>query len=285
MVYDGDDGMVDMGAVLYGVQDHVATVMLNRPERLNALGHAPGGVYRSLMDALETADRDPDVRCIVLRGAGRAFSAGGDLQSTPKVTAKDWYWFLVEGDLDNERIRALDTPVIGAIHGYCYGAALMLALHLDILIASEDARFGLMETRFGQPGADVLVYHVGPQWAKFLAISGEILTAAKAREIGLVMEVFAADTFLAKVYDLARRVAAMPPDGVVFNRRVVNSAMDMAGWRNQKTVSNALSAVLNSVAREQATLAGEKFSELRTRDWEAFKEARDKPFAPPWLEG
>jgi hypothetical protein len=76
----------------------------------------------------------------------------------------------------------------------------------------------------------------------------------------------------------------MPPDGVTFNRRVINSAMDMMGWRNQKTVSNAMSAVLNSVAREQLTADGEKFMELRSRDWNAFKEARDRPFTPPWLE-
>lgn len=278
------EGMVEIGAVLYGVRDHVATVLLNRPERLNALGHQPDGVYRSLMEALETADRDPEVRCVVLRGAGRAFSSGGDSQGAPKLTAKDWYWFLVEGDVDNERMRELRKPIIGAVHGFCYGAALMMALHLDILIASEEARFGLMETRFGQPGADVLAYHVGPQWAKFMVLSGEMLTAAKAREIGLVLEVFPATVFEAKVYDLARRVAAMPPDGVTFNRRVINSAMDMMGWRNQKTVSNAMSAVLNSVAREQLTVDGEKFMELRSRDWNAFKEARDGPFTPPWLE-
>lgn len=274
----------EIGKVLYAKSGGVATITLNRPDRLNALGHEPGGVYRSLIAALERTDADPEVRCVVVTATGRAFSAGGDLRGTPKNSAVDWYWFLEEGDQFNERIREFRKPVIGAINGFCYGAALMMVIHFDMLIAVDTAQFGLIEARFGEPGVDMLTFMVGPQWAKFLVLSGDLISARKAKEIGLVMAVFPQATFEAKVKDLARRVASLPPTAAMLNRRVVNSALDMMGWRQQKYAANALNAVIDSVAKEQYAANGKKFSELRAESWAAFKQARDEPFTPPWLE-
>ena len=271
--------------ILYRKDGRVATITLNRPDKLNAMDHGPGSVQRAVLAALEDADQDDEIRCVVITGAGRAFSSGGDLGHGAKLeTAVDWYWFACVEDFDNERIRTLRKPLIGAINGICYGAALIMAAHFDFIIAVEDARFGLIETRYGGTGVDVLAYLVGPQWARFLAMSGELISARKAKEIGLVLEVFPAETFEAKVYDLAARIAAMPPTPLQLNRRVITGATKMMGWGMQKDLAMALNAVTNSVAGEQTASDGRKFSDLMREGWPSFKAARDEPFRTPWLE-
>jgi enoyl-CoA hydratase/carnithine racemase len=271
--------------LLYAVADGVATLTLNMPHRLNAIDHGEGSLQRELVETLERADADYSVRCMVVTGAGRAFCSGGDLAAANTLeSSTDWYWFLSVEDADNERIRALRKPVIGAINGMCYGAGLIMAVHFDFLIASDQARFGLIETRFGGTGVDVLAYHVGFQWAKFLALTGELIDAEQAREIGLVVAVVPHDRFTEKVADLGRRVASMPYEAVQSNRRVVNGAMEHAGWTAQKEHALALNAVVNGGIKEARAADGRRFSDLLKEGWEVYKEARDAPFKTPWLK-
>jgi enoyl-CoA hydratase/carnithine racemase len=270
--------------VLYEVRDGFAMLTLNRPSRLNAIDHGPGSVQRELVEMLERADADDEVRCMVVTGAGRAFSSGGELGAAEALTSSsDWYWFLHQEDADNERIRRLRKPVIGAINGLCLGAGLIMAVHFDFLVASDRARFGLIETRFGGTGVDVLAYHVGFQWAKFLALTGELIDAGQAQRIGLVVAVVPHDRFEEKVNDLGRRVASMPRTAVASNRRVVNGAMEHMGWTAQKEHALALNAVANGDLRGVTAADGRLFSELLKEGWEVYKEARDAPFRPPWL--
>jgi enoyl-CoA hydratase/carnithine racemase len=239
-----------------------------------------------IVDALAVADGDPEVRCVVITGAGRAFSSGGDDRRLPPMEAvTDHLRFLESVDRANERVRAMHKPMVGAINGLCYGAALMFALHLDVLVASEDARFGMIETRFGASGVEMLPFWVGAQWAKFLAISGELITAEKAKEIGLVIEVIPRESFAAKVDDLARRIAAMPPEAVMLNRRLINGALTMMGWAAQKELAQALNTITNAIVGDATSSDGQNFQQvLRERGWTAFKEVRDAAFADPWLE-
>jgi enoyl-CoA hydratase/carnithine racemase len=277
--------------VLYDVTDRVATVTLNDPEHLNFIGHGPGSMEQGLLDALTRADLDDNVRCVVVTGAGRAFSSGGGPGMYANVppssewsTAVDYYRFLSQWCDNLEQIRNMRKPTIGAINGLCYGSAFNIIAQLDLLIAVDTATLGLIETRFGATGIDVFTYLVGPQWAKFLAISGELITAAKAKEIGLILDVFPAETFRDKVYDLARRVAAMPPDAVMLNRRLVNAATKIMGWTVTTELSRALDAVTNSVAHLATSADGRNFTELReSGDWEGYKDARDAAFREPWL--
>jgi enoyl-CoA hydratase/carnithine racemase len=271
--------------LLTSVEGGVATFTLNRPSRLNAMDHGPGSLQRELVDALAAADDDPEVRCSIVTGAGRAFCSGGELGALNALsTSRDWYWFLRHEDEDNERIRHLRKPTIGALNGLCLGAGLIMAAHFDILVASDRATLGFIETRFGGTGVDAIAYHVGPQWAKLMAISGELLTAEKAQEIGLVVAVIPHEHFEAKVADLGRRVASMPSQAVEMNRRVVNGAMDNMGWGSQKDLALALNAVTNGDARHMAAADGRLFSDLMSTGWTTFKEARDAPFSVPWLE-
>ena len=271
--------------VLYDVKDGVATITLNRPERLNPLGHGPDSMQRAVVDRLREADADDAVGCVVVTGAGRAFSSGGDVSGGRKLdTGLDWYWFLTEEDVDNELIRELRKPVIGAINGMCYGAGLMMAAHFDILLASSEARLGLIETRFGGTGAEALNYLVGPQWAKFMALSGELLSAEKAKEIGLVLEVFPPELLAEKAQDLGRRIASMPRETMIMNRRVINVGMNMSGWSAQKAAGMAFNAATNSCHAEHRAWNGERFKDLREQGWSRYKEIRDAPFTPSWFD-
>lgn len=270
--------------VLYTVSDGVGTITLNRPSRLNPISHGPNSMQRAIVDCLEQADGDDSVGCVVITGAGRAFSSGGDVASGKKrpETGLDWYWFLTEEDIDNERIRELRKPVIGAINGMCYGAAFMMSLHFDIRLASTDARLGLIETRFGGTGAEGLNYLVGPQWAKFLSLSGELVTAEKAKEIGLVLEVFPPDQLMVKAVDLARRIASMPRDTMIMNRRMINTGMNMTGWKAQKEAGLAFNAATNTT--QHRAWNGETFAALKQRGWQEYKAVRDAPFTTPWFD-
>lgn len=271
--------------VLYSVTDGVATITLNRPSRLNAMSHGPGSVQRTIVEMLTAADADESVGCVVVTGAGRAFSSGGEFGAKPPPpTGLDWYWFLTEEDVDNEKIRELRKPVIGAINGICYGAAMMMAAHFDFLVASSAAKFGLIETRFGGTGAEALNYLIGPQWAKFMALSGELLTAQKAKEIGLVLEVVEPEALLPKALDLARRIAAMPRDTMIMNRRMINTGMNLSGWTAQKQAGIAFNAVANAGFAEHRAWNGERFSDLLKKGWASFKDVRDAPFKQSWFD-
>jgi enoyl-CoA hydratase/carnithine racemase len=271
--------------ILYASSDGVARITLNEPGRLNAIDHGPGSMEDELVAALALAERDDDVGCIVITGTGRAFSSGGDMGLGGMETPVDHLRFLEGTNRANEAIRNCAKPTVGAINGICYGAALIMVLHLDLLIAVEEARFGMIETRFGAVGVEMLPFAVGVQWAKFLAISGEIISAGRAREIGLVLEVFPRDDFEAKVSDLARRIAAMPRHGVALNRRLINGAAVMMGWHAQRELGVALNTVTSAMVDHAQNARGQNLQRvLRDEGWAAFKEARDAAFSEPWLD-
>lgn len=279
-----------VGKVVYRSGEGIATITLNRPEALNPLDHGPGSMHEDILTCLRRAHADDDVRVVVVTGAGRAFCAGGDMgrgitdgSDTSLAGSPDWLRFHDTQDGENEEIRRLSKPVIGALNGYCYGAGFMMAMHFDLLVAAESASLGLIETRFGSVGAETLAFHVGPQWAKFLAISGEVVPASVAERIGLVLASFPDEEFPVKIVELARRIAAMPPTAVQLNRRLVNAAMDTMGWTNLKQASRAVNAITDSVMKEQRAADGRLFSELLDTGWSEFKAARDAPFEPAWL--
>lgn len=271
--------------VLYDLKDGVATITLNRPDQLNPISHGPNSMQREIVERLEQADRDDTVGCVIITGAGRAFSAGGPMgKSVPPETGLDWFKFLHQENDDNERIRELSKPVIGAINGLCYGAAFIMAVHFDFVLASKNARLGLIETRFGGTGAEALNYLIGPQWAKFLALTGELISAEKAKEIGLVLEVFSSEELMPKAQELAHRIAAMPRQTMLMNRRLINEGMNADGWIAQKQAGLALNSVINSCFKEHRAWNGEKFSDLLQQGWKKYKEVRDEPFKDPWLK-
>jgi enoyl-CoA hydratase/carnithine racemase len=263
--------------------DRIATIRLNDPDRLNPLGRAMRSV---LGPALAEADADPDVRCIVLTGTGRAFSTGADQsQGDPVESSVDWFWFHKEPyGVARVEPHAMRTPVIAAVNGLCYGAGMLVAAECDIVVAAESARFCMIEARMAHGGAGNLPFFIGPQWTKFLMFTGEIISPRRAQEIGLVLEVVPDDELLERVKKLAIRIASMPGQGVELQKQQVNGTLDMMGWAANRTFSASHGGVLDGAAVGATLPDGRDLFEIHKQEgFRAFKDARDEAHKEPWL--
>jgi enoyl-CoA hydratase/carnithine racemase len=270
--------------VIYEKDGPVATITLNDPERLNPLGKA---MREALGTALGEADRDPEVRCIVLTGSGRAFSSGADQsKGDPVESAVDWFWQYKEPygttPVDPHNMR---TPVIAAINGLCYAAGMIMTAECDLIVAAESARFCMLETRMAHGGGGNLPFLIGQQWTRFLLYTGEIISARRAKEIGLVLEVVPDDELLERVHKLAVRIASMPGQGVELQKQQVNGTLDMMGWALNQTFNASHGGVLESAATDARLPDGRVLMDIhKTEGFRAFKDARDAAHKEPWLE-
>jgi enoyl-CoA hydratase/carnithine racemase len=227
--------------VLYEKLDHVARITLNRPERVNAINQQ---MLNDLDNALDTAEGDDDVRTIVVRGSGSAFSSGFDLKEQmerrPQGVAA-WRTIL-QRDFDTVvRFWRCPKPTIAAIRGACLAGACELALACDISIASEDAFFGEPELKFGA-GIVVMIlpWIVGPKVAKEIIMTGEDrIDAARAREIGMVNRVVPGAELDKAALALARHLAVIDPGLMRQTKRAINRAYEAA------SMAGALDAALD----------------------------------------
>jgi enoyl-CoA hydratase/carnithine racemase len=260
--------------------------VLDRPETRNALSARPGGTRDQIACALGLAEDDPDVGCVVLRGAGPAFSGGGDLTGNiPREQAVDDERFLAAADAFHRRVRASTVPVIAAVHGYCLGAGLVLASSCDLVLAGEGCRFGFPEGRLGMVGVSPLVTVIGRQWAKMLMITGELISAPTAQRIGLVLAVEPDDVLLERAVDLARRVARMPADAVLLNRRCIDAVADASGDEAGRIASHGADTITASMARHATAPDGRTFRSIIAEEGMAgLKAARQEQYTDPWLE-
>ncbi|MGE3693503.1 MAG: enoyl-CoA hydratase-related protein [Novosphingobium sp.] len=199
--------------VLYEVNDRIATITLNRPEKLNAVN---GPLVRELMAALDRADADDDVRVVVVTGAGRAFCAGADLsRGADSFIAQDSG---PDGKSNQElgghlaiQLYNLKKPVIGAINGGAAGMGATLILPMDIRICTEEAKFGFVFSRRAmtlETGASFFLPRIiGISKALEWCLSGRMVPAAEALEHGLVSAVVPREQLLAKAGSIAREIA------------------------------------------------------------------------------
>jgi 2-(1,2-epoxy-1,2-dihydrophenyl)acetyl-CoA isomerase len=209
--------------VLISHEGDVALVTINRPERMNALDSATARAVRSAIEEVSSA------RVVILTGAGRAFCAGGDLEELSRWTdldpdqiAKalyDGYQGMVQA------IRRADAIVIAAINGAAVGAGLDLALACDLRVAGEGAKLGQVWVGLGvipgTGGAWFTQALAGPTVAAEMLLTGEIIDAFRAREVGLVNEVVPDDELVPRAHALAERILKHPRDGVVANKRAM----------------------------------------------------------------
>jgi len=209
----------------------IATVVLNRPEKLNAWSWESARQITAHADALRFDDR---VRVVIVRAEGRAFCAGVDLgmpedRITGRSPAEKTRNYFERFRWVHERFALLSDlpqPVLMAIHGYCLGAGLEVAMMGDIRIAAEDARFGLPEPRVGvsiDAGGDMrLAHEIGAGWTKLLAMTGRRIDAETALRIGIVQEVVPKDDLIPHVRALAEEIAANAPLAVQGVKRTIN---------------------------------------------------------------
>ena len=210
--------------------DHVMLITLNRPDSANALNTQ---MANDLIEVFEGLALDPNnTRAVVVTGSGgRAFCAGGDLKERNSMSDHLW----TKQHLVYERmVRAVlgcSIPVIGAINGAAYGGGCELACALDFVYASEKAKFAQTETRIGIiPGAggtQTLARAVGERRAKELILSGQPFSASKAKEWGLVNDVFPANDVLKKTLEVAHMIASNAPIAVRQAKQAIHKGLQM----------------------------------------------------------
>ena len=235
----------DYALVTYAVADHIARITLNRPERRNALNVQ---AYAELEGGFVEANRDPEVRCVVVTGADPAFCSGDDvmeLMASPEAVARN---SRPEGELPASALRptpaamaalACDKPVIAAVNGAAVGWGMELALFADIRIASERAQFAELFIKRGLisdvGGLWRLPAIVGPAKAAELLFTGDAIDAREAERIGLVSEVVPHAELLAHANALAGRIAANAPLALRYmkeglRRTSYGDPREIGGW-------------------------------------------------------
>ena len=195
--------------ILVELTDNIGWVKINRPERLNALNSE---VVASLWQALHDVEKNAAVKVVVITGAGeKAFVAGGDIKEMADMTPLAARAFARTGQQLIESIEKMTKPVIAAVNGYALGGGLELALACDFIYASENARLGLPEVTLGVipgfGGTQNLARLIGPNKAREMIFSGMQLTAQKAREWGIVNEVFPPEQLVTRVMEIALAIA------------------------------------------------------------------------------
>jgi enoyl-CoA hydratase len=226
------------------VKDKIAYITLNRPHKRNALSP---DLIRELHEAMLEADDLKEVHVIVLQGAGDDFCAGYDLgfgyNPDNQYDASGLYrsrmgsfdddiWTMTRKMGQSWIIADVHKPVIAKVQGRALAGGAELALICDMIIAADDALIGHPGTRgLGSPPINYWFYHVGPQWAKRLLLTGDSITGKDAARIGLVLDAVPAAELDAEVETLAKRIALIDPEIAATQKRAVNLAMDLAGAR------------------------------------------------------
>lgn len=222
---------MDFGTIVYGKADGVATITLNRPERLNAFNTEMHGEMR---EALKDVRKDKTLRALLMTGTGRAFSAGQDL-SDRAVKPGD-----KPGDLGDSldryynplirTLRGLEMPVIAAVNGIAAGAGANIALAADIVLAARSAVFVQAFCRIGlipdSGGTYILPRLVGRARAMGLTLLGDKIPAEEAERIGLIWKVFDDDKLIDEATALANHFATQPTKGLALIKRALNASFE-----------------------------------------------------------
>lgn len=253
--------------LLVEIRDGVAAVTLNRPEARNALNRT---LVRELGDALARLDADPEARAIVLRGAGeRAFCAGADLKDlfreTSILQARTQYGGLAAL---LEAIPRMRTPVIAQVHGYALAGGCGLAAACDLVVAADDAVFGLPEIRLGllplMVLAPILRAAGSPRRVLELVLTGRELAAAEALELGLVTRVVARAELPGTVGRIARDLAGLSPAAVALGKEAFYQALDLRYAQALPYLRDLLTIVARSEDAQEGIAA---YLEKRAPRW------------------
>lgn len=236
-------------AVLTERKGAVLWVTLNRPEKLNAINEA---MSLGLKAATEDFAADPDLRVMVLRGAGKFFCAGADINSElfpdPALSGQSGFrtWYATSRASLHplcDRLEAIEKPVVAAHNGPAFGGGLELSLSCDFRLSSSAAAYALPETALGglpgSGGISRMARIVGPHWARWFIMACERADAAQALSMGLVHAVYPEAEFEARVTDFCERLSSQPPEAVAAGKLAIELATDLgrAEARNLERLS------------------------------------------------
>jgi enoyl-CoA hydratase/carnithine racemase len=250
--------MTSDSTCLYEVNDHIATITMNRPHRFNAMNLVS---YQETTDAFKRADADPEVRCVVFTGAGRGFCSGDDVQ---ELMGGDGLEGMREGgglkiEIPGPVMQRMDCPVIAAVNGAAVGYGFEMALLADIRVASEKARFSQMFVRrglvAGAPSYALLTQLTGPAHAAEILLTGEMISAERALELGVVSQVVEHDSLLDEARALAAKIAANPPLAVRRGKRALQLARTGKTAELDKHARDALAELIRTNDHKESVAA------------------------------
>ncbi len=251
-------------SILYAVEAPVAIISLNRPAKLNAISP---GMVAELGEALDLAEADETVRAIVLRGEGRAFSAGFDLEMGEDDTG-DAVTFLrreLRKDFDIiMRFWHCPKPTLAAVHTYCLGSAMEMAVACDVTVAAEGCRFGAPEVNFGDGIVSlILPWVIGVKQAKELLLTGaDDISAERALALGLVNHVVPEEECLARAMAIAGKIAGNDRAAVELTKQAINRSCAIMGMGSALDQALETAVVIGS----QETPESRAFNEVLERD-------------------
>jgi enoyl-CoA hydratase/carnithine racemase len=280
--------MSDYENILYEKQRGGVLITLNRPEALNALSP---DLVEELHSAFTEAENDPEIRAIVLTGAGRAFSAGFDIAGdrAPNV----WPYGIPEGSsvaelLDRWRTQdrpdkwmhlwELNKPVIAAVNGWCMGGGSWYALFSHMTYASENAVFSQPEVRMISNTSFIWTLNAGYKNALRYSLTGDHIDAEEALRIGIINQVVPQDELIDHCFSIVERIALVSPETVKINLHIATMGLEMMGFRNAMVLNGELSALVHSSRREDVLRPLEEAREQG--GMRGFLQQRDGPFQP-----
>jgi len=238
----------------YQVSNRIATITLNRPERLNAIDTAMPGEIRA---AVEAADADRRVHVVILTGAGRAFCAGYDLKEfaeqsdEPNTQQMPWdptvdYAMMSRNTRDFMSLWRCSKPTIAKVRGYAVAGGSDIALACDLVVMAQDAKIGYPPARvWGVPTTAMWVYRVGAEQAKRMLLTGDLIDGEEAKRIGLVMDAVPGDRLDAQVAELADRIKGIPRNQLMMNKMMINQALENMGLAG----TQMLATLFDGIAR------------------------------------
>ncbi len=239
--------MPDFTSLKYETDDRIAHIVLNRPDVLNAIDQAmPGEIAR----AVAAANDDDDIHVIVVSGAGRAFCAGYDLkihaeadgasqavQEMPWDPMADYRMMKANTDAFASLWRS-HKPTVAKVHGAAVAGGSDIALSCDIVMMAHDARIGYPPARvWGCPSSGMWVHRLGPQLAKRMLFTGDLIDGVEAARIGLALEAPPAGELDGQVEALCRRISAVPKNQLMMHKLMINQAVDAMGLHNTQMVA------------------------------------------------
>lgn len=222
-------------SIKLSIESKIAVVTINRPESLNALN---AQVFNDLDSVFDDLESEPSVNCIIITGSGeKAFVAGADIKEFPSLNQDQAKQLSKRGHDVFNKIENLSKPVIAAVNGFALGGGLELALACHIRYASENAKLGLPEVTLGlipgYGGTQRLPRLIGKGLANEMIFSAKMITAEKAKSIGLVNEVFSQEELIPKTKELATLIAKNSPQGIAKAIKAVNASDSDKGMETE----------------------------------------------------
>lgn len=242
-----------MPSVIFKKEDRIARVILNRPNKMNAINDL---MPKEIENAIQLADSDPDIHVIILSGAGKAFCAGYDLehystesetnnviQGMPWDPMKD-YQFMWKNTQHFMSLWRAMKPVICKIHGYAVAGGSDIALCADMTIMADNAEIGYMPARvWGTPTTAMWVQRLGPERAKRMLFTGDRIKGKEAAEIGLVLKSVPLKKLDEYVENLAARMASVPVNQLAMQKMIINQAMESSGLMEMQRMSTLFDGI------------------------------------------